>query len=1024
MAVDDSKFNIGSGSAALNALICVAENLAAIEGHKVVSSEVLYNAKILILLLGATFPFSPCGHAFMPHSSSSAELGFEQTEVPLNFDLLLDTLNKLSDKSPPGVWISSTDMVLEATGCVNPVNLSGCDGITAFTLLATPEHAMNHGTCTVSETGEITRIEYMPGKENIGAFKTPDGGCLMLSGVVYFTPRVAETMLSLHNLPPLDACTYVGLDNGAKPLSLSLFFDILQCLTTSTTQEDYIAGKYRSSTQQSSETPPAIMERARSLLWKHLRGTKLRSVFLQGMTHRYFQHVAYDVVQRYVQCAPQGKVVVNSLLGEEVKVGPGSLVLNCDVKVPVTIGKNCFLSGLSSSVLGLDALVTPPTIPDGLVVQGLDVVFGNGGKNTKQSILVFYGLHDNLLDDYSSSSATFCNAPWSEFFQRTGVQPSELWSPSTPPGAQTLLNAQLFVAASPHEEYTLPDALWMSGATAPNGDLSRWRSSWRLSLATILQYVNSEAELNKMRNISFELQLEKMKRVLKNNEPTCILRFFKDSLIEHREHDILQTLDEVAEQMDNTLIICRIYACIADMLGFMAGEGGGIRAGPAANLSWQTAFQLLERGNYAAATRALAVERGNWITGGQDHIIRASRHYERAGQILTRNVVATASRYIVGTPCDVPALGQRVIVTAPARVDISGGWTDTPPQSYEWGGMVVTLALTVEGQCPIKSVAQRIPELKLVLITGEGSDAQAVECTTLSHLSDYSQPHAPAALLKAAFICAKIVEFPSSASLAEQLSSRYGCGFMLQAVSNLPQGSGLGTSSILGGAILGALWRAVGQLHSEDSLIHAVLYLEQLLTTGGGWQDQCGGLYGGIKISQSSKGLPVLVTTKKLSTPPGFLDKLSDHLLLVYTGKTRLARNLLQDVLRNWHSRDHRIVQNMTDLVNTAMEAAQAVEQGDLARMGRCMTSYQQQKLCMAPGSMPKVVGIFVDTVRDLIHGCCFAGAGGGGFLLAIMKDPKDKPHIKKTVEATTELSDFVLYDSAIDKMGIQYSID
>ena len=80
--------------------------------------------------------------------------------------------------------------------------------------------------------------------------------------------------------------------------------------------------------------------------------------------------------------------------------------------------------------------------------------------------------------------------------------------------------------------------------------------------------------------------------------------------------------------------------------------------------------------------------------------------------------------------------------------------------------------------------------LKLVLVTGEGSDAQTVECTTLSQLSDYSQPHAPAALLKAAFICAKIVEFPSSLSLEEQLSSKYGCGFMLQAISNLPQGSG------------------------------------------------------------------------------------------------------------------------------------------------------------------------------------------------------------------------------------------
>ena len=73
-----------------------------------------------------------------------------------------------------------------------------------------------------------------------------------------------------------------------------------------------------------------------------------------------------------------------------------------------------------------------------------------------------------------------------------------------------------------------------------------------------------------------------------------------------------------------------------------------------------------------------------------------------------------------------------------------------------------------------------------------------------------------------------------------------------------------------------------------------VLYLEQLLTTGGGWQDQCGGLYGGAKISESHKGLPVNITTRQLQMPPGFTDTLNKHLILVYTGKTRLARNLLQ----------------------------------------------------------------------------------------------------------------------------------
>ena len=76
----------------------------------------------------------------------------------------------------------------------------------------------------------------------------------------------------------------------------------------------------------------------------------------------------------------------------------------------------------------------------------------------------------------------------------------------------------------------------------------------------------------------------------------------------------------------------------------------------------------------------------------------------------------------------------------------------------------------------------------------------------------------------------------------QQLKEKFGSGFQLLSVANLPQGSGkcikqtftitmmsmihsgLGTSSILGGVIMAALWRAVGQKHSPDSLIHAVRF--------------------------------------------------------------------------------------------------------------------------------------------------------------------------------------------------------
>ena len=114
---------------------------------------------------------------------------------------------------------------------------------------------------------------------------------------------------------------------------------------------------------------------------------------------------------------------------------------------------------------------------------------------------------------------------------------------------------------------------------------------------------------------------------------------------------------------------------------------------------------------------------------GDDRIIRASRHYERAGQILTRLSVATARQFISGTPCELPAIGQRITVTAPIRVDFSGAWSDTPPQAYEWGGAVITVALTINKevtndnqlysfqvtvlfipQYPIKVIVERIAE--------------------------------------------------------------------------------------------------------------------------------------------------------------------------------------------------------------------------------------------------------------------------------------------------------------------------
>ena len=85
-----------------------------------------------------------------------------------------------------------------------------------------------------------------------------------------------------------------------------------------------------------------------------------------------------------------------------------------------------------------------------------------------------------------------------------------------------------------------------------------------------------------------------------------------------------------------------------------------------------------------------------------------------------------------------------------------------------------------------------LPRPKIELILGsDKTEREELVITELSQMEDYSQPHAPGALLKAAFICADIVEFPSQTSLKEQLMEKFGCGFKLQSISDVPKGSGL-----------------------------------------------------------------------------------------------------------------------------------------------------------------------------------------------------------------------------------------
>ena len=338
---------------------------------------------------------------------------------------------------------------------------------------------------------------------------------------------------------------------------------------------------------------------------------------------------------------------------------------------------------------------------------------------------------------------------------------------------------------------------------------------------------------------------------------------------------------------------------------------------------------------------------------------------------------------------------------------------------------------------------------------------------SLGDLADYNQPHANAALVKCALLCMKMVRLPPPGSeggggapfpsLGEQLSALCGggggVGLEVETWSLVPLGSGLGTSSILAGTVLAALGAALGRPYSRDSLCHLVLIVEQMLTTGGGWQDQVGGLWPGLKTSWCASALPVQVRVFPLApslgsaggaggsdeaaaraalVPPALCDDLDARLFLLYTGRTRLAKHLLQRVLRQWAVRENGITATVERLRATAAGMAGALAARDMGAVGAALGDYWAQKKAMAPLAEPEDVTHMLAALAPHILGASLCGAGGGGFLVGLTREPgpwKDRRAFLSSVlqncgELTAEARDsWRLHQCTIDREGLRYEV-
>ena len=368
-----------------------------------------------------------------------------------------------------------------------------------------------------------------------------------------------------------------------------------------------------------------------------------------------------------------------------------------------------------------------------------------------------------------------------------------------------------------------------------------------------------------------------------------------------------------------------------------------------------------------------------------------------------------------------PASRRDHLGRCPARIEFAGGWTDTPPYTLEHGGDVINTAINLNGQPPIHCYCRIIPEPVIRLNSIDGG--RRLEIVDLAELVDYRRPGDPFALAKASLsisgFAPGMADWPANATL-RQILEDFGGGIELTTLVGIPQGSGLGTSSILGATILGVIARLIGKKPSQQELFHNVLRLEQALTTGGGWQDQVGGCVGGTKLTSTRPGL--FPDLRVHYVPSDVLDpKLNGGCtLLYYTGITRIAKNILKEVVAGYLNRDRRVMEALAEEHDAARTTADAMARKDIAAFGASLDhAWELHKKLCGNVSNAAIEELFA-RLRPYVHGLRIPGAGSGGFLLIVAKSPADAARIRQMLDERPHNDRSRFFDFEVNNAGLE----
>jgi len=186
------------------------------------------------------------------------------------------------------------------------------------------------------------------------------------------------------------------------------------------------------------------------------------------------------------------------------------------------------------------------------------------------------------------------------------------------------------------------------------------------------------------------------------------------------------------------------------------------------------------------------------------------------------------------------------------------------------------------------------------------------------------------------------------------------------------------------------------------------------MSTGGGWQDQVGGLTPGVKFITTKSGFRQEIEVETLKLSNGNKEELQKRFALIYTGQRRLARNLLREVVGNYIGGRPESIEALHQIQRVAALMKFELEKGNIDELACLFNRHWELSIKLDSGSTNTCIDQIFMSCEDLIDGRFIAGAGGGGFLQVILKKGVSKEKLKLRLKE-------VFQDSGVDVWECQF---